>query len=436
MSEPTASNPASGTVPARAAQDAGAPKPRFRDVLANPKMLAIMVLGAASGFPNQITESALQAWLKDAGTSNTTIGVLTYVAIPYLLKFLWAPLLDRYPLRLLGRRRGWMLLFQFGIAAGIAMLAVQDPAASLVPIAIVAVTIVFLSASQDIVIDAYRTDVSLPHERGLAAAATNLGYRASAWLAFAFALVLADAFGWRLAFLVLAATMMAFALAAVFAPEPHYQEAPPSTLRESVVAPLRELLGTPGAAALIALVMLFKIGDAFALKLFTPFMMDVGFTKTEIGLVAKAVMTTGTIAGAVLGGLWMVKLGLLRSMLFFGLLQAVSNLAYYLLAIVGKDYPLMVAGVALDNLASGMGNVASVALIMALCHARFSAFQYALLSAFALLPRYSLGGPAGWLADAAGWDTYYIVSFLMGLPGVALVWLMRDRIRAVDAVRT
>lgn len=399
-------------------------------------MLAIMVLGAASGFPNQVTESTLQAWLKDSGASNTTIGVLTYVAIPYLLKFLWAPLLDRYPLPLLGRRRGWMLVFQFGLAAAVALLALQDPTTTLVPVAICAVAIVFLSASQDIVIDAYRTDVSLPHERGLAAAATNLGYRAAAWLAFAFALVIADAFGWRIAFLALAATMLAFTLATILAPEPVYTEASPRTLRESVVTPLGELLGTPGAAALIALVMLFKIGDAFALKLFTPFMMDVGFTKTEIGLVAKAVMTTSTIAGAVLGGLWMVKLGLLRSMLFFGFLQAVSNLAYYLLAIVGKDYPLMVAGVALDNLASGMGNVASVALIMALCHARFSAFQYALLSAFALLPRYSLGGPAGWLADTAGWSTYYIVSFLMGLPGIALVWLMRERIKAVDAVRT
>lgn len=399
-------------------------------------MLAIMVLGAASGFPNQVTESTLQAWLKDSGSSNTTIGVLTYVAIPYLLKFLWAPLLDRYPLPLLGRRRGWMLVFQFGIAAAVALLALQDPAVTLMPVAICAVAIVFLSASQDIVIDAYRTDVSLPHERGLAAAATNLGYRAAAWLAFAFALVIADAFGWRIAFLALAATMLAFALASILAPEPVYTEASPRTLRESVVTPLGELVGTPGAAALIALVMLFKIGDAFALKLFTPFMMDVGFTKTEIGLVAKAVMTTSTIAGAVLGGLWMVKLGLLRSMLFFGLLQAVSNLAYYLLAIVGKDYPLMVAGVALDNLASGMGNVASVALIMALCHARFSAFQYALLSAFALLPRYSLGGPAGWLADTAGWSSYYIVSFLLGLPGIALVWLMRERIKAVDTGRT
>lgn len=413
-----------------------APKPTFREVIVNPRMLVIMVLGAASGFPNQVTESTLQAWLKDVGTSNTTIGVLTYVAIPYLLKFLWAPLLDRYPLSLLGRRRGWMLVFQLGLALAMAAMAFQDPGATLMPITVLAVMVVFLSASQDIVIDAYRTDVARPHERGLAAAANNLGYRTSAYLAFALGLVIADWAGWRVAFLTLAAMMVAFTLAPLFAPEPEYKDPPPRNLHESVVLPLKELLGAPGALALIALVMLFKVGDAFALKLFTPFMMDVGFTKTEIGLVSKVVMVASAIVGAVIGGLWMVRLGLLRSMLFFGFLQTVSNLAYYLLAVVGRDFPLMIAGVAVDNLAGAMGNVASVALIMAMCHARFSAFQYALLSVFALLPRYALGGPAGWLADTAGWDTYYVVSFFMGLPGIALVWFMRDRIRAVDAVRT
>lgn len=410
-------------------------KPRLRDVLASPKMLAILVLGAASGFPNQVTESALQAWLKDSGATNTTIGILSYVALPYLLKFLWAPFLDRYPLPILGRRRGWILLTQLALAATIGLLAFQDPSVSLVPIAICAVAIVFFSASQDIVFDAYRTDVARPHERGLAAAANNLGYRAAAWFAFAFALVLADAFGWRLAFLLLAVTMAAFTIATWLAPEPEYREAPPQSMRESVLAPLRALFGSPGALAFIALIMLFKVGDAFALKLFTPFLMDVGFTKTEIGLVAKAVMTTSAIGGAVIGGVWMVKLGLLRSMLLFGALQALSNLLYYLMAVVGKDFPLMIAAVAIDNVAGAMGNIAMVALIMALCQVRFSAFQYALLSAIALLPRYGLGGPAGWLADAGGWETYYVVSFVIGLPGVLLVWAMRERVRELDARR-
>ena len=297
-------------------------KPKLSTVLASPKMLAILVLGAASGFPNQITESVLQAWLKDSGATNTTIGVLSYVAIPYLLKFLWAPLLDRYPLPLLGRRRGWILVTQLALAATIAMYAVQNPAVSLAPVAVCAVMIVFFSATQDIAFDAYRTDVALPSERGLAAAANNLGYRTSAWLASAFALVVADFFGWRLALLILAGVMAAFCLATIYAPEPEYRHQPPRTLKESIVEPLEELLGSPSAIAFIALILLFKVGDAFALRLFTPFMMDIGFTKTEIALVLKALFTASAVIGAVLGGIWMVKLGLLRSMLIFGVLQA------------------------------------------------------------------------------------------------------------------
>lgn len=409
-----------------------AAKPKIREVLASPKMLAILILGAASGFPNQITESALQAWLKDSGATNTTIGILSYVSLPYLLKFLWAPLIDRYPLPFMGRRRGWILLTQFGMAGAIALMGLQQPSISLTPIAVCAVLVVFLSASQDIAFDAYKIDVAKPTERGLAAAASNLGYRTSAWLAFAFALVLADVFGWRIAFVFLAATMAAFSLATWFAPEPEYHQAPPRTLRESVVMPLKELLGTPSAFALIALVMLFKVGDAFALKLFTPFLMDVGFSKTEIALVAKAVFTSSAIAGAIVGAIWMVKLGLLRSMLLFGALQALSNLLYYMLAVTGKNYEVMIAAVAVDNFAGAMGNVASVALMMALCDVRYSAFQYSLLSVLALLPRYGLGGPAGWLADHGGWDVYYIVSFFIAMPGMLLVWLMRDKVRALD----
>ncbi len=410
-------------------------KPGFREILSSPKLLVIMALGAASGFPNQITESVLQAWLKDAGSSNTKIGALTYVSIPYILKFLWAPLLDRYPLPLLGRRRGWMLVFQLALAAAIAALAFQNPAVSLSAVAVTALVIVFFSASQDIVIDAYRTDVSLPNERGLAAAANNLGYRACAWLAFAAALIVADAFGWRLALLVLAAAMAAFTIVTWLAPEPHYQAPAPTSLRQSVLVPLRELLGSPGAVGLIVLIITFKIGGAVALKLFTPFLMDLGFSKTEIGLVAKAVLTSSAIAGGVLGGLWMVRLGLLRSMLLFGALQAVSILAFYALAVTGKSFPLMIAATAIENLSASMGNIAEVALIMALCNSRFSAFEYALLSVLALLPRYLLGGPAGWLADHGGWGNYYIVAFLLGIPGLIMVWVMRERIAALDVRR-
>src|SRR6266436_5351795 len=287
------------------------------------------------------------------------------------------------------------------------MLALQDPTASLRLVTICAAAIVFFSATQDIAFDAYRTDVSLPSERGLAAAATNLGYRTAAWLASACALIVADHFGWRPAFLVLAALMLAFGVATALAPEPDYPHQPRS-LRESVVVPLQELLGTPSAATLIVVVLLFKAGDAFANKLFTPFMMDVGFSKTEIAVIVKALFTASSLVGSVLGGILMVRRGLLRSMLAFGVLQAVGNLLY----------------------------CALVALIMALCDVRYSAFQYALLSVLALLPRYSLGYPAGWVADHGGWYVYYVMSFVLALPGLAMVYLSRRKIDALDRLRS
>jgi PAT family beta-lactamase induction signal transducer AmpG len=229
--------------------------------------------------------------------------------------------------------------------------------------------------------------------------------------------------------------MALFAVATTLAPEPERRSPPPSTLRESIVAPLRELLGTPGARGLLLLVMLFKLGDAFSLKLFTPFMMDTGFSKTEIGVVIKIIWVAAAIGGSVLGGIWMVRLGLLRAMLAFGVLQAASNLAYLVLALVGKNYPVMYCAVVIEHVTHAMGNVAVVALMMALCDLRFSAFQYALLSTLSQLPRYGLGWPAGWVADHAGWPSYYVVSFLLGLPGLAAVWLLRKRIGALDVPR-
>ena len=411
-----------------------APRPRLLEVLATPKMLAILLLGAASGFPNQITESSLQAWLKDIGASNTRIGALTYVSLPYLLKPLWAPLVDRYPLPFLGRRRGWILVMQLALAIAIALLAVQNPATALAPFVACALAIVFFSATQDIAYDAYRTDVTAPSERGLAAAAVNLGYRGAAYAASAFSLIAAEFFGWRVAFLVLAGVMACFCIATVFAPSSHnsYQ---PRSLAESVTEPLRELLSTPNALTLIAVVLLFKLGDAFANKLFTPFMMDVGFSKAEIGVIVKALFTASSIGGSVLGGVLMVRLGLLRSMLVFGVLQAASNLLYCVLAAAGKSYLVMSAAVIIEHVAGAMGNIALVALIMALCDPRYSAFQYALLSAIALLPRYSLGYPAGWIADHAGWYGYYVASFALAMPGLAMVWLKRREITALDEER-
>lgn len=414
----------------REATAAAAPEqPRLRDVLGNRRIVAFLLLGLASGLPYNLTDSTLQAWLKDTGVSNTDIGILSLIGLAYTVKPLWAPLLDRYSLPWLGRRRGWILLFQVALAAALAWLAFHGPEGGLPAFAAAALAIAALSASQDVVIDAYRTDAARVAERGPAATAANLGYRTASYFALAGALILADQFGWRVTYLVMAGVMLAFCAATIVAPEPEAHPPPPRTLRGAVLDPLRQLLGTDGAVVLIIALVLYKVGDAFALKLFTPFLMDVGFSLTEIGLATKTVMLAANIAGAIAGGLWIVRLGLLRSLLLFGALQALTNLAYMAVAVAGHDLAVMVVAVALDNFFGAMGNTALVVFVMALCDVRYSAFQYALLSALAVLPRNVLGAPAGFLADEIGWTSFYLVTFFTALPGLWMMWWLRARIR-------
>lgn len=407
-------------------------RPALWKSLGNQRVVAFLLLGLASGLPYNLTDATLQAWLKDTGISNTTIGLLSLVGLAYTAKPLWAPLLDRYAVPLLGRRRGWILLFQAALAAALAWMAYHGPEGGLLPFALVALVVAVLSASQDIVIDAYRTDAARTSERGPAATAANLGYRASAYFAYAGALVLADAVGWRATYLVMAAVMAAFMAATAWAPEPERRVTPPRSLREAVTGPLGQLLASPGMLVLIAALVLYKVGDAFALRLFTPFLMDVGFTKTEIGLATKTVMLAANVAGAIVGGVLIVRLGLVRALLGFGSLQAVTNLLYMGVSVAGHDMTVMIVAVALDNFFGAMGNTALVVFVMAMCDIRFSAFQYALLSALAVLPRNVLGWPAGYLADHIGWTAFFLVTFFTALPGLFMIWLLRHRITALE----
>lgn len=396
-------------------------------------MIAVLTLGLASGLPYNLTDSTLQAWLKDYGVSNTQIGLLTLVGLPYAWKFLWAPFIDRYQLPFLGRRRGWIFVLQLALAAVIAASAFYSPGNALTMVAAFAFVIGLLSATQDIVINAYTADVAQPYERGLAAMSTSVGYRAAAWFSFSIALIVAQFVGWKAAYLLIAATMAVLAIGTLLMPEPVQRAVPPGSLRASIVEPLRQLLSGPGALALIVLLVVYKVGDAFSLRLFTPFLMDLGFSKAEIGVVTKTTMAVATISGTVFGGVWMIRLGLYRALLWFGTFQAVSNLTYMALAIAGKQHVLMIAAIAIDNFAGGMGSVALTAFVLALCDQRFSAFQYALLSAIAVIPRTYLGVPAGYLADRAGWPAFYLVTFIAALPGIALVWWLRRDVRALDA---
>jgi MFS transporter, PAT family, beta-lactamase induction signal transducer AmpG len=439
-----------------AAHDAGAPaaKPslRLKDVLSNGRVAAALTLGFASGLPFSLPQGTLQAWLATLDIDLKTIGWFTVLTVPYTFKFLWAPLLDRFVPPFLGRRRGWILIFQMLLAVVIAAMGLQAPNDTIYIVAVLAFLMSFLSASQDIVIDAYRTDTLRAEERGIGSTATQLGWRIATLIAGALALVMSDAIGWRNTYLAMAALMSATAIFTFLAPEPEHRVVPPRSLAEAVVGPLRELLQRPGALALLALVVLYKVGDAFALTLSTAFLIKgVGFSAAEVGAVAKTTNITATIFGTIFGGLLFAKYGLYRSLMAFGILQAVTNLLYALLANIGHSMPAMVLAVGFDNFAGGMGAAAFGAFLMALCDARFSAFQFALLASLAAIARTFLGPLAGALVEgtrftgtlfgtpllsiefpALGWAKFFVVTFFSALPGLLLLWWLRERVRALD----
>ncbi|MDQ3797211.1 MAG: MFS transporter, partial [Pseudomonadota bacterium] len=280
------------------------------------------------------------------------------------------------------------------------------------------------------------TDTLRPAERGLGSTATQLGWRIATLISGALALVLSDKIGWHDAYLTMAAIMALTVLFTLLAPEPEHRAIPPRTLKEAVAEPLKELLSRPGTWALLALIVLYKVGDAFALTLSTAFLIEgVGFTAAQVGAVAKTTNIISTIVGTIVGGVLFVRLGLYRSLLMFGILQAITNLLYSLLAAAGQEMSLMVVAVGFDNLAGGMGAAAFGAYLMALCDVRFSAFQFALLSALASVARSFLGPPAATLVESMGWAQFFIVTFFTALPGLALLWWLRGRIRGLDAVK-
>jgi PAT family beta-lactamase induction signal transducer AmpG len=406
---------------------------RFRELVANPRVAAALTLGFASGLPFNLPDSTLQAWLATLDLDIRTIGWLTLVGAPYAFKFLWAPVLDRYAVPLLGRRRGWMLVLQLALAGLIALLGLQAPSEAIYAVAAIGLLIAFASATQDIVIDAYRADTLRPEERGVGSTATQVGYRAATWITGALALILGDVIGWRNTYLLMAALMAACVALTWLAPEPERVAAPPRTLAAAVMDPLREFLGRPGAWALLALIVLYKFGDAFALKLVTAFLIKgVGFTALEVGAISKTVVIVLTLLGTFVGGLLLARIGLFRALLLFGALQALTNLLYAALAAAGKDTTLMVLALGFDNFAGGMGAAAFVAFLMALCDARFSAFQYALLSALASVARNFLGPPAAFVVDAVGWSSFFLLTFVTALPGLVLLVWLRRRVEQLD----
>lgn len=391
------------------------------------------MFGFASGLPLALTGSTLQAWLTQAGVEVKTLGALTLVGLPYTFKFLWAPLVDRFPLSRRSRRRGWLVATQFILALACLALAFSDPATELSRIVAVALFIACASATQDIAVDAYRAEALPIAQRGLGAGISVAGYRVAMIVSGAGALVLADRLGFATSFIVVAALFGANILVTLVAPEPRDLPNSPATLVEAFSTQLGSLFSRPGMLGFCALIALYKLGDAFAGSLTMTFLLrGQGFSLSEIGAIYKALGVTATIAGGVFGGVWLSRLGLYRSLLVFGILQAVTNVGFWGLASVGKSLAGMIAVVALENFSGGMGTSALLALLMALCDRRYTATHFALLSAIASLARVFVGVPAGHVA-VSGWAPFFAWSVVWSVPGLMIVWAMRERIVAAEA---
>ncbi len=400
------------------------------------RVAPLLALGFASGLPLALTGGTLQAWATVEQVSLQQIGFLTLVGTAYTLKFLWAPLVDRYAPPWLGRRRGWMVLMQVLLALGILAMGWLSPGQNLLPLALIAVFVAFCSATQDIAFDAYRSDVLHKDERGAGAALSVLGYRLAMLVSGGLALILADQWlGWGATYMLMGGLMLLAALASFWAPEPEVPAQTPRSLTQAVIEPFNEFFSRPEAVTVLVLIVLYKLGDAFAGALSTTFLIRAaGYTATEVGTVNKLLGLAATIVGALAGGALMAWLGLYRSLLLFGVLQAISNLGFWLISVGPHSIWLMAAGVGIENLCGGMGTAAFVALLMGLCNQQFSATQFALLSALSAVGRTYLAGPlTPPLVQYAGWPTFFLLTVLIALPGLLLLYWRRKDIDRIDA---
>ncbi len=501
------------------------------------RLAVVVLLGFASGLPLALTGQAMQAWLTTAGVDIATIGFLSAVGLPYTFKFLWAPLMDRFELPWLGRRRGWLVLTQLGLAGALFLLAATSPTDATRSFALLAVLVAFVSASQDVVVDAYRTDLLAPRERGLGSSLYVLGYRMAMILSGGIAFIWVDpqqGGGWTwpevyrfmggvmgvaallsatvlpplraaaapvtdarrdlLGFAaVLAAVVVGVVLSDRFGPPvarallgpllegsslsaalqtkwiellalllglgltlPLAGWAARAARFETLLGGLRSYFTQPGAAAFLGFIVLYKLGDAFAGSLMTPFLLKaMAFSPAEVGVVNKVIGLWLTILGALVGGALMLRLGLWRALLVFGVLQMVSNLGFWWLAVGGKGslpgitlpafdwgfvklaHPAAVDGglllvIAVENLSGGMGTAAFVAFLMSLCNQRFTATHYALLSAFASVGRVWVGPLAGVLAESIGWPAFFLVSTVAALPALLMLGWLRAAMRPLE----
>ncbi|HWW68482.1 MAG TPA: AmpG family muropeptide MFS transporter [Duganella sp.] len=391
----------------------------------NGRTISILFLGFSSGLPLYTLIYLMQAWLAKSGLDVKALGLFALVTFPYTFKFLWAPFMDRYTIGPLGRRRGWMAVTQIGLFLVIGGLGMLDPKLELTLIAIFVGVIAFLSASQDVVVDAYRREILADDEQGLGAAVIVNAYKAASLIPSALGLVLADTMSWQAVFWIVAAFMLPGFVCTLLAREPAVYGAPPKNLQEAVVLPFREFIlrdGLKQALIIIMFVLLYKIGDSMATALSTKFFLDVGFTTKQIGLAANATGWWASLAGGAVGGIWMIKLGINRALWVFGVLQAIAILGFAWLANVGPDPVLLSAVFGFEAFASlGLGSAALVAFMSRATDPRYTATQYALFSSLAAVPRTFINSSVGYIVAETGWFWFFIVCFILAFPAMMML---------------
>ncbi len=400
----------------------GIQKKSFLKQIFNRKMFVALIMGFACGMPLLLTMSVLQARMKEAAIDLTVIGLVNLVQIPYTWKFIWAPFLDRFIPPIFGRRRGWLVIAQIVLMVSIAGLGLSDPATHFYLMVFMALLVAFFSATQDIVVDAYRREDLSDEELGLGSSLYIYGYRMGTLLASGGGLIIADYFSWTAAYLIMSILMLPALVATLLTPEPKVAEGSPKSLKEAVIHPLMDYFQRNKAIWILAFILLYKIGDTMASAMTMPFYLEIGFSKTEIGTVVKIFGTWAVIGGAVLGGIIMLKMGIRRSLWIFGFLQAISTACFALLSRIGSNILALSGVIAFENISSGMGTAAFVAFMASITNRKFTATQYALLTSIMAFPRVLASSPTGYLVKQLGWESFFIVCTLIAVPGMLLLF--------------
>lgn len=392
------------------------------------KMLSMFLLGFSSGLPIALVMGTMQAWFKTSGVDIKSIGLLSLIGIPYTFKFLWSPLIDNINFNFLGRRRSWLLITQLFIILTIMIISYLNPKNTPFLLGTLGLILAFFSATQDTVIDAYKIDILDEHERGFGAALSVEGYRVAMLISGGGALFLADLIGWQKTYFCMALLMIIGVITTYNIKEPNLTINKNKTFFNNIKESILFFLKKEKAISFLSLVILYKLSNAFLLSLSTPFLIDIGFSLTDIGVLNKIIGLTASLLGIFLGGLLLVKINLFNAMFLFGILQGTTNLLHLILSIYGKNYILAANAIFIENLCSGMGTAAFLAFLMSLCNKKFSATQFAILTALDSIPRTFIGPISGYIVANYNWNTFFCLASISAIPSLIILIYLKHNI--------